>query len=168
MFEFTVKTQLDAPLKQVWAYLINLDQWWIASNPEHIELIILSTFKKLAQGTEIQMREKIAGIPGVAHGVISEYKEYERVTWRAEKAKYRYFGLSIVIDEQVTWQLRPDGEKTLLSATVDAGFPRLVLGGFIEWFFKNALNGIENVNYILLKIILITHPLTGIMREKFV
>ena len=90
MFKFTVKAHIKAPLTQVWAYLIKLEQWWVASNPEHDELTILSASKKLAQGTEIRVREKIAGIPGVAHGVICEHKEHERVTWRAEKAKYRY------------------------------------------------------------------------------
>lgn len=62
MFEFSMKTHINAPFTRIWTYLIDLDNWWVASNTEHIDLTILSAHKALQKSTEIRIRAKKAFI----------------------------------------------------------------------------------------------------------
>lgn len=141
MFSFTESIEIGATLDQAWAYLADVDKWWVASNPEHESLEILDRSTPLGKGTRIRMREKIAGIPGEAVGEVTEYVEQERVTWQADVARYRLWGIKLALAEGVRWTLQPLERGVTLSATVWALFPRGLKGRCVEWMFRGLLRG---------------------------
>lgn len=142
MFEISPKIVIHAPVETVWIYMVDIEGWWEQSNPEHIKLKILSTDKEFKKHTNIAIEEKVAGIPCSAFGEVTEYKEYEYVTWEA-KALYRYYGLKIKVSEGVRWSIRKNNKDTELEAHVWASFPNGAFGKIVEWFFKNILNGVD-------------------------
>ncbi|MFB6189927.1 MAG: SRPBCC family protein [Halapricum sp.] len=143
MFEIEPTISIDASPEIVWEYLIEIEEWWVPSNPEHESLEILSDERALQEGTRIRVKERIAGLPGVAEGEITEYVPRERITWEAPNTSYRYYGLTIHVDEGVSWRLAPTDAGTNLTAAVWATFPETLLGTVVEWIFKNVLDGVE-------------------------
>jgi len=143
MFEFTERIAIAAPLQRAWDYLVRVEEWWPPSNPEHDALEILETDKRLRRGTRIRIREKIAGIPGEADGVITEFSPPETVTWQADRARYRLFGVPLEVSEGVRWTLAPKDDGVVLSATVWARFPTGAKGRALAWLFAGPMRGIE-------------------------
>lgn len=141
MFEITPEIEIDAPPETVWDYLVDVEEWWVDSNPEHSSLEIVSDDEDLKEGTRIRVREKIAGIPGEAEGEVTEFVPNDHFTWEAD-AVYRYLGLTFSATEGVKWSVKSE-EKTELSAHVWAEFPDTLFGKVLEWYFKNVLNGVE-------------------------
>lgn len=141
MYKISVSVDIDADRQKVWDYLIDLENWWAKSNPEHESLEILSPEHKLGKGSRLRVKEKIAGVPGVAEGDIVEWEQGSKVTWSAD-ARYRLPGLTKQVKEGVTWWMQGDGDTTKLGADVWASFPG-ASGPFVEWFFKHVLSGVE-------------------------
>ncbi len=141
MFEFTESIQVNASLSRSWRYLVDVERWWPASNPEHDNIEILGEDRALSVGTQIRIHEKVAGIPGEAVGEVTDYVEEDHLTWEAV-AKYRLWGVPMKVSEGVRWSLRPQDDGVELSATVWAKFPRGLRGKSFEWLFKGPLNGV--------------------------
>ncbi|MGD2114025.1 MAG: SRPBCC family protein [Acidobacteriota bacterium] len=142
MFEFVVTQPIDRPPDAVWRLLVDVERWWLPSNPEHEDFEILSSDDAIALGTELRVRERIAGIPGEATGKIVELVPGRRITWDAE-ARYRWLGLTLRVDEGVTWSVRPRDGGSELSARVWARFPASLWARMFEWFFIHVLRGVE-------------------------
>jgi len=143
MYEIAPSVSIDAPPEAVWAYLVDVEGWWVDSNPEHESIEILSGEDELGDGTRLRVRESIAGVPGVAEGEVTEFDPGRRVTWDAPGARYRYFGLPLVVDEGVSWELAPSDGGTELTARVWASFPDSLVGRIVEWSFEHVLDGVE-------------------------
>ncbi len=143
MFDFTESVLIAAPHEQVWEALSDLDGWWLASNADHDSLEHLDSLPPTQVGARLRIREKIGGIPGVAEGTITAVRPGEAVTWEAE-AVYRLFGVSVRVDEGVTWSVAPDDEATTrVSARVWATFPRHLVGRLAAFAFVHLLNGVQ-------------------------
>ncbi len=142
MFDFKATVAIDCPPQRVWNFLIDIQKWWLPSNPEHESLEILPPHDKVALGTELRIRERIAGIPGEATGAITELVPGESATWEA-KARYRLLWQDVPVEEGVTWSVRPRDGGTELGAHVWARFPDGFFGRAIEWLFFHVLNGPE-------------------------
>lgn len=143
MYEISPTVTINVPPERVWEYLIDVEEWWVASNPDHESLEVLSNSEDLDEGTRIRVRERIAGIPGVAEGEITEFVSGERLTWEAPSAEYRFYGLPLEVHEGVTWEVTPTRGGTELTAHVWASFPDTVLGTLAEWSFEHVLRGVE-------------------------
>lgn len=143
MFEFTETLQIEAPATTVWDTIVDVEEWWPPSNPEHDSIERLDDGGDLAVGTRFHIREKVAGIPGEAIGIITDLEPGTAVTWRADQARYRLHGLSFTIGEGVTWRVEPDGpDACRLSANVWATFPDGVTGRVLSFVFAQLLDGI--------------------------
>lgn len=140
MLSFTESVTIGARPKVIWGYLVDLEHWWVASNPEHIWLEIQSADKSVAQGTEIHFEERVAGVRATAEGrIVSLHPEVE-ATWEGE-AVYRYLGFRIPIQEGVKWRLAGmSGDLTIVSVSVWAEFPKGLFGGLMEWHAKKHLD----------------------------
>jgi len=143
MFEISPAVEIEAPPDVVWEFLTEIEEWWVPSNPEHESLEILSEHETLREGTRIRVKERIAGLPGVAEGEVTELLPRERITWEAPDTRYRYYGLTIRVHEGVSWMLEPTDRGTNLTARVWATFPNTLLGTLVEWSFKHLLGGVE-------------------------
>lgn len=141
MLQFTESVKIETTPDRAWAYLVNVEKWWPPSNPEHESLEILDRDKALGKGTRIRIRERIAGIPCEAIGEVTEYVERERVTWQAEVARYRLWGITLEVTEGVRWSLGPLEKGVTLSACIWASFPGGPKGRCLEWMFKGPLRG---------------------------
>lgn len=143
MYDISPSVTIDAPAEDVWDLLVDVEDWWVASNPEHGSLEIVSDDEELTAGTRLRVEERIAGVPGVAEGEVTAFVPGERVTWEAPRARYRYFGLPLTVAEGVTWELTPAGERTELTAHVWASFSDTLLGRLVEWSFVHLLDGVD-------------------------
>lgn len=143
MFEISPTVEIEESTETVWDYLTAIEKWWVPSNPEHESLEVLSDHNTIQEGTRIRVKERIAGLPGVAEGEVTEFWPRERITWEAPNTRYRYYGLTIHVDEGVSWKLEPTDAGTELTAHVWATFPNTVLGRLVEWSFKHLLGGVE-------------------------
>lgn len=144
MFDFTETIRIDAPAETVWTALVNIEQWWPPSNPEHESIERLDDDRDIDVGTRFHIREKIAGVPGEAIGVITHIEPGTEVTWEADQARYRLLGATFTIGEGVTWRVDPDGnDSSWLSAHVWARFPGGLIGRALNLAFTRLLNGIE-------------------------
>jgi len=143
MYEIAPSITVDASPQTVWEYVRDVEAWWVASNPEHESLEILSADGTLEEGTSLRVRERIAGVPGVATGEVTEVVPQRRLTWEATDARYRYFGLTVHVDESVSWELTPIDGATELTARVRASFPETLVGSLVEWSFEHLLDGVE-------------------------
>lgn len=143
MFDFTESVEIETTADRLWSYLIDIESWWPTSNPEHESLEILSYDKHLAVGTRLRIRERIAGIPGEAEGEITELVEADHVSWEADRARYRLWGIPLEVAEGVRWTLRPGTYGIHLAATVWARFPGGWKGRLVEWLFKRPLDGVR-------------------------
>lgn len=144
MFEFTESITIAASPERVWDVVSDIERWWRDSNPEHESLERLDD-RAIETGARIRIREKIAGIPGVATGTITRVEAGSAVTWEAPGARYRWHGVPLSVDEGVTWAIQPrdGGSATELSAHVWARFPSGVIGRVAEWVFVALLRGVE-------------------------
>lgn len=142
MFQISPSVTIDAPAESVWKHLVDIESWWVPSNPEHSALEILDD-GELDTGTRIRVEESIAGIPGVAEGAITGFEPPHVITWEAPAAHYRYLGLDLIIREGVSWELTPSRDGTELTARVWAHFPSSVFGKIFEWAFKYLLDGVS-------------------------
>jgi len=141
MFEIKAKTVINAPLEKVWEFMKNVKGWWPSSNPQHIDMQILSQDEEIKKGTQIKLKEKIAGVPGEAVGEISDFVDMQKVTWQSRNAVYSLYGVKVVVEEGVTWSLESGENGVELSARVWARFPDTFKGRAMEWVFKNILDG---------------------------
>ena len=143
MFEFTATIKLQTTVDALWTYLLDIEKWWLPSNPEHQGIEILSEDQKLEEGTKILIREKVAGIPGGAIGEVTDMSEHKKITWQSDQARYRFWGIPFTIKEGVSWKIDPTPNGAELSAYVWAKFPATLPGQVMEWVFKNLLNGVK-------------------------
>ncbi len=143
MFDFTESIVIHAPAERAWEVMREVDQWWPPSNPEHISLEHLDDRPVTEVGARLRIREKVAGIPAVAVGTITDVVEGSTVTWDAA-ATYRLLGLAVAIGEGVTWTVEPrDGASCVVSAHVWARFPGGLFGRLVSFVFIRLLDGIE-------------------------
>ncbi len=143
MFEFTESVDIAAPPERVWTFMIDLEGWWPASNPEHISLERLDD-GGIEVGAKLRICERVAGVPCEAVGEITALVPRTSVTWESGEARYRWLGMTVVVGEGVTWRLEPQGgDTTRVSATVWATFPPGRRGRALEWAFRRVLNGVE-------------------------
>ena len=142
MFEFTEEIVIHAPASVVWEVMIDLENWWVASNPEHESLERLDD-RGIEVGARFRIREKIAGIPGEYVGQLTRVVPQSEVTMEAPSARYRLLGLNFTVGEGVTWRIESaDPDTTTVSARVWATFPYGLIGRAVEWVFTGPLNGI--------------------------
>lgn len=142
IFEISPTVTIAAPMETVWEHLVDIEAWWVRSNPAHEALEILDD-GDLGTGTRIRVEESIAGIPGVADGAITAFEPPHEITWEAPSAHYRYLGLDLTIGEGVSWELAPSRNGTELTARVWGRFPDGVSGKVFEWAFKYLLAGVS-------------------------
>lgn len=142
MFRFIAKVHVHVEQERAWNYLPRVEQWWLPSNPEHESLQILSEDKRMREGLRIRIQERIAGIPGIAEGTISQIEPGKSVTWQAQ-AIYRLWLIRVPVQEGVTWAVQPVGEGCELSAEVWAEFPHSFSGKSWAWIFVHLLNGAQ-------------------------
>lgn len=141
-YEISPTVEISASAGEVWSFLIDVENWWVKSNPEHKWLVIHNAEKDISIGTKITVREKIAGIPCKAIGEITGYKPYQLVEWRAT---YFLLGIKwIKVFAGVSWKLKSiDVYKSSVAANVWADFPQN-FGYRLLWFlFTNIINGIK-------------------------
>ena len=142
MFEVNPSILIEAPIEKIWAYMLDIENWWLRSNPEHIYLELLSGDKQLQLGSKITIKEKVGGIPCTAVGCISKFEKYKQVTWEAE-AVYKYMGMTVQVQEGVDWLFKPIKDKYQLEAHVWAVFPKGFKGKMLEWYAKTFLKIVE-------------------------
>lgn len=143
MYKIHPSIVIWASIDDIWNYLVDIESWWIQSNPEHELLEILSNEDTLQEGTQIRIKERIAGIPGNATGEITEFSPNHYITWESRNATYQFYRFSITVEEGVTWILTPKQQATELTAHVWASFPETPSGRLTELIFKHILNGVE-------------------------
>lgn len=80
----------------MWETLVDIEGWWLASDPGHEEVRVL-TPGPLRSGPRLFIRERIAGIPGEAEGVVTDDEPGRTVTWVAADARYRVLRLGFHI-----------------------------------------------------------------------
>lgn len=132
MFEFVESVNVDAPSPDVWEYVADVEQWWLASHPEHLSLKVRSPGPAIGLGTEIVFEELVAGLKGQAKGMVTEWIPGVRVSWEGT-AKYSFFGISLRINEGFSWQVQKVGKGTILSAHVRADFSSPLTGRLFKW-----------------------------------
>lgn len=143
-FEFTESILIQAPAAAVWDAMQDVRRWWPPSNPDHHSLETLDSDGGLRVGSRLRIREKIAGIPGEATGTITQLQPGSLVTWEAPQARYRLFGITVIVGEGVTWHIEQrDANSTVVSARVWATFPSGVWGRLVNTVFTRMLNGID-------------------------
>lgn len=142
MFEFTEWVTIHAPPSTVWEAMCDLDNWWVASNPEHQSLVRLDD-RGIREGARLHIREKIAGVPGEYIGELTRVVPGSEVTMEAPAARYRLSGVPFTVSEGVTWRIDPtSADASRVSARVWASFPSGPVGRATEWLFTKALRGI--------------------------
>lgn len=141
-YEIKPEVKIDAPISNVWSFLIEIENWWVKSNPDHKSLSINNSGKEIEVGTKITIEEKIAGIPCKAIGEISKLEPNRQIEW---KAVYYLFGIKwIRVHAGVAWKLRSiSSERSALMANVWAHFPNTLGYKFLWFFFKKIINGID-------------------------
>ena len=142
MFEFAETVDIGAPLEEVWDYLADVDQWWLASNPEHIKIAMGGSGSDIVPGTKVSFEERIAGVRGRAEGTITKVVPENVIEWQGD-AVYRYFGLSFRVREGVSWQVGDGDPGAKLSAHVWAEFSASFAGRLFEWYAKTLLNVVD-------------------------
>lgn len=136
MLAFTESVTMGACPEAIWTRLVDLERWWVASNPEHILVEIESADKKVVEGTEIHFEERVAGVRAVARGRIVSMHPGVEAAWEGE-AVFHYPGLRVLVNEGVKWRLAAvSRDLTIVSANVWAEFPSGLLGGVLEWHAK--------------------------------
>jgi hypothetical protein len=142
MFEFTESIRIEAPVGKVWKHLVDVEAWWLPSNPDHIGLEVRSANDRINVGTEVVFEERVAGIKGQATGTIKNLIDGEEITWEST-AEYRYLGFLFQIQEGVSWQVESDTQTSTLAARVWAKFPSSIVGRIFEWYAKSVLDIVD-------------------------
>ncbi len=142
MFAFTETIEVVAPKHSVWDLMCDIREWWPPSNPEHESLDFLDGSSEIGVGTRLRIRERVAGVPGEAVGTITRFEVGDEVTWEAPEARYRLFGVPVMVAEGVTWTFVARGSRTQVSAHVWSALPHRWLGRILEWGFK-LLGGVD-------------------------
>lgn len=140
-YEIEPSVEIHSSPEFIWEQLIDIESWWVASNDEHISLNIESDDKQLKTGTEITVRERIAGIPCCAEGAVTEIKTNRLVVWEAD---HHLFGWNwLKVQAGVRWKIseKEPGAASLM-ANVWAVFPDRIFHRLIFFLFK-AFGGIE-------------------------
>lgn len=153
MLDFTECVSIRASPARVWDALLDIEQWWPPSNPDHESIERLNAAGevtgvgarvKIDVGTRFRIRGKIAGVPGAGIGVVTRVDPGKAVTWEADCMRYRLYGVTFTIGEGVTWRVDPDEpEASLLSAGVWAHFPGGLRGRILWLIFSRFLGGVE-------------------------
>lgn len=153
MLDFTESILIEARPSRVWAALLDIEQWWPPSNPEHESIERLDHADNVTKGgdpveigvgTRFRIREKIAGVPGEGVGVITDINPGTAVTWEADHMRYRLYGVTFTIAEGVTWRVDPhERGASLLSAHVSARFPQGLPGRMLWLVFRHLLDGVN-------------------------
>lgn len=143
-FDFTETTRINASAATVWASLIDIETWWLPSNPDHDSIERLDDGHDITVGTRFRIRERIAGVPGTGIGSITHLDPGTSVTWEAHHMRYRLLAVPFTIREGVTWQVEPDGPgRCRISARVWAQFPTGPVGRLLWLVFTHLLNGVN-------------------------
>lgn len=144
-FDFTETIRIDAPAPTVWATLVDIETWWLPSNPEHDSIERLDAGHEITVGTRFRIREKIAGVPGTGLGAITHLDPGTSVTWESDQMRYRLLAaVPFTISEGVTWRVDSDGpDHCCVSAHVWARFPTGPGGRLLWLLFTRLLNGIN-------------------------
>ena len=53
-YEVEPSIRIAAPQETVWGYLVDVEEWWAASNPEHESPDILTSTDPIEGGTRIE------------------------------------------------------------------------------------------------------------------
>lgn len=142
-FAFTESIGIDAAAETVWAALQDIEAWWPASNPEHESPELLDA-PPIAVGSRMRIRERVAGVPGEALGVITALQPGREVTWAAKHAHYRWLLHTVTVGEGVTWRVEPGARTEALSRRRwGARFPPTRVGTVLGWAFEHLLDGIS-------------------------
>jgi hypothetical protein len=142
MFSFNEAILINAPADVVWRELQDIERWWPPSNPEHDSIERLDD-RGIEPGARIRIREKVAGIPCEASGVITHVIPGAEVSWESTEARYGWLGVTLTVSEGVTWRVEPEGAiASRLSARVWAAFPLSLWGRLVGWSFHHILNGV--------------------------
>lgn len=144
MWEFTAETEIARAPEDVWRFLVDIEGWWLASNPDHIALHIEDEDARLRVGLPIVIEEVVAGLRGRGRGTITEMVEGERVCWESGRMLYQVLGIPLAVSEGVRWRVAAlPGGRSVLSATVWARFPAGAWGRLAEFVAKRLLNGLQ-------------------------
>jgi hypothetical protein len=147
MIEVEASVEIQRPSQDVWDYVSQLDKWWLVSNPdEHIELSVIGQ-GKIEKGTELVLKERIAGVRGEAIITISKYQPPILIEWKSLTAQYSLMGMGIEVSEGGTFKILPTENGCILSHKVWGEFGRGIVNSMTEWFFKSILKG-EQKDYI--------------------
>lgn len=144
MYEIVIEETITAPPRAVWGYLIDVSRWWLASNPEHVSIEVLSADGKIGPGAHVRLVERIAGVRGEAEGAIRSLVEGELVTWTSDRCVYRYRGFPVHVEEGGEWRLAPADGGVRLTFRGWAHFSPGLFGRLAEWYFKRVLHGVES------------------------
>jgi hypothetical protein len=141
-YEIKPEVEIHASINNVWNFIINVENWWVKSNPDHKSLVFNNTVKDNVIGTKLTIREKIAGIPCKAVGEITKFETNCQVEW---KALYYLFSIRwIRVHAGVAWKLRYiSDDRCGLMAHVWARFPQTPGYYFLWVIFRKMMNGIE-------------------------
>jgi hypothetical protein len=142
VFEFAESISITATRSEIWRRMVNIEQWWPPSNPEHTSIGVRPAGAHIQAGTEIVFEERVAGIKGRAAGSITKWIPESEATWEGD-AVYRYFGIPLRVQEGVSWLIEGSDEASTLSAHVWARFPSSVFGRLLEWYAKTFLSVVE-------------------------
>ena len=142
MFEFIESIMIEASPDKVWNYLEDVEKWWLASNPEHIHLEVLSPNSSIGLNTNIVFEERVAGINGQAQGTITQFDPGTQITWEGQTI-YNHLGFSLEVHEGVSWLVESDEQGTQLSAHTWAEFPSSLGGRFFDWYAKAILDVVD-------------------------
>lgn len=142
MFQFTESIHIAASPNEIWATFVDIEKWWLPSNPEHISIEVRAGGNAIDVGTEVVFEERVAGIKGQAVGAITRWIPEHEARWEG-KAVYQYCGIPFRIREGVSWLIKRDGKTSQLSAHVWADFPSTFFGRFVEWYTTKLLNVID-------------------------
>lgn len=143
MWEFTADTEIDCDRESLWTVLSDVEDWWPKSNPDHVELEVLSEDKPMEEGTAIRIEEYVAGFRGRGEGHVVRYEPPERVVWESPALTYRFLGLSVTVEEGVEWRLARLERGVVLGAHVWAVFPDTLWGRLAEFVAKRLMNGLQ-------------------------
>lgn len=135
MIEYTESVAIEALPADVWDYVADVSQWWLASNPDHISIRVEGSGPIMHYGTEVAFEEEIAGVRAQANGSITEYIPGIRISWEGV-TEYRYFGLPFNVHEGISWSVESNGRGTKLSTHIRTKFSSGFLGRIFGWHEK--------------------------------
>lgn len=143
MWEFTADVEIDCERGDLWELLVDVEDWWPKSNPNHVDSTILDESDRIGPGTRLEITEHVAGLYGEGVGTITQFQEQRRVVWECDAFTYRFHGIPLQVEEGVQWRISDLDEGVVLSAHVWATFPAGPLGSVAEFVAKRLMNGLQ-------------------------